>query len=189
VPRAIFEEWVQERWPEYEHVVVFPVEGAVEELVAMGCERVGGYSLGALLILNEWSRFEGKEGLMLAPYFSFCCERDRGGEVKQSDLKSLQLLMGLSAKKGLRFFYDFSKMSFLKGPLEEGLPYEVEGLLWGLDQLGCLQVEDLASVKNLRFVFGDEDVFIQAPRLAALCEEKGIRYELKLGVGHDFRSL
>jgi len=62
-------------------------------------------------------------------------------------------------------------------------------LRWGLEQLGCLNVGGMQSVKGLHFVFGDEDVFIEAERLIAVCEDRGVSYELKAGEGHDFRKL
>lgn len=189
----IFKEWAQGEWPGYAHVVVEPREGAVEELRKLnesgkGLARVGGYSLGALLLLSEGVDLVKNEGLLLAPFLGFCKEDGLGGRVERRSLERLRKLFQRNARWGLVSFYDFAGLNL---QADEGLPYAEDDLAWGLEQLLELRVE-AESVRELREViccYGDRDALIEGTVFEQVFGDVGLRTRLVQGAGHDFRKL
>lgn len=125
--------------PNYQHEVLPPTPDAFEAVLRSGASRIGGYSLGSLILLSELARIpEDIEVTCLAPFTAFCEESQRGGTTPIASLRMLQQRLETQPEKAIKLFY---RLAGLTGEPTDELPYPVEHLRWGLEQLAGLQVD------------------------------------------------
>jgi hypothetical protein len=125
--------------PNYRHEVLAPTPDAIETVLRSDASRVGGYSLGSLILLSELSRIpEAMEVTCLAPFTAFCKESGLGGTTPRASLRMLQNRLESQPEKAIKLFYRLAGL--IDEPTDE-LPYPVEDLIWGLEQLAGLQVD------------------------------------------------
>ncbi|MGK0176603.1 MAG: hypothetical protein ACJAT5_000652 [Lentimonas sp.] len=126
--------------PEDSHQVLAPTPDALERVLASGADRIGGYSLGSLILLSALEQIpEVADITCLAPFISFCKEDQLGGTTPKATLQTLQKRLQKQPAKTLQLFY---RLAGLSHPLAaDRLPYPIEHLEWGLEQLATLQVK------------------------------------------------
>jgi hypothetical protein len=125
--------------PNYQHEVLAPTPDAFDAVRSSGAARIGGYSLGSLILLSELERLpEGIEVTCLAPFTAFCEEQQRGGTTPLASLRLLQKRVETQPEKAIKLFY---RLAGLTDEPTDQLPYPVEYLSWGLEQLADLQVD------------------------------------------------
>lgn len=125
--------------PNYRHEVLAPTPVALETVLSSGAARIGGYSLGSLILLSELERLpEDVEVTCLAPFTGFCEEQQLGGTTPLASLQMLQQRLTKQPEKALKLFYRLAGLT--DEPVDQ-LPYPVEDLTWGLKQLADLQVD------------------------------------------------
>ncbi len=124
--------------PQYTHTVFAPSPGAVADLLNSGAARIGGYSLGSLLLLEALPRIPKElEITCLAPFTAFCEESQQGGTTPLATLQLLQARLEKQPAKAIKLFY---RLAGLHDEPCKALPYAAEDLVWGLQQLATVQV-------------------------------------------------
>lgn len=164
VPEEWFASLAREAFPTAEHVFVGAVPGALDQLEKAGpFDWVGGYSLGALLLLCESARAErlGRIAL-LAPIFAFPCEAELGGRVAHGQMRQLARWLRRDARTALADFY-------LRAGLDvspASAPTALDGLLWGLESLANDRRAPPLPL-GWRAWCGTDDALLDADRLHA----------------------
>jgi hypothetical protein len=145
--------------PNYRHIVLAPTAEAVEIVVHGGATRIGGYSLGSLLLLSELARIpKGLQITCLAPFIAFCRERQLGGTTPRASLRVLQQRLNTQPDKAIKLFY---RLAGLNDEPTADLPYPLEDLIWGLEQLSTLQVNQ-ALLNRAAGIVGLTDPLVDA---------------------------
>lgn len=120
-------------WPGVEHVCAPAAPDWFARLGALGeLDAVGGYSLGALLLLSERERVAARwprVGLM-APIWSFPREAGRGGRVARAQVRALAGWTRRDERAAREDFYQRAGLGLVLGATEPA-----ETLLWGLGEL------------------------------------------------------
>ncbi len=177
VPASWFVAEAGRAWPEAEHVAVPAAEDFLARLEAVGAvDLVGGYSLGALLLLSERERVAerwGRAGL-IAPIWAFPREAGRGGRVARAQVRALGRWARRDDAAARSDFYARAGLGAVTGEVETGAILE-----WGLAQL-----ESRAARAGLPAGWfaaaGAEDALLDAAELARA--EPGVR--VVAGAGH-----
>lgn len=177
VPASWFAAEAARVWPEDEHVCVPAApdwRGRLEAADAL--ERVGGYSLGALLLLRErgWLQARGARVGLLAPCWAFPREAGRGGRVARAQVRALAHWVRRDSGAARADFYLRAGLAEVCGAVESA-----ELLAWGLAQLETETAEP-GLPSGWFAVAGAEDVLLDAAVLAAV--EPGVR--VVAGAGH-----
>lgn len=117
-----------------------------------------GYSLGASLLLRS---LKAEETCLFAPFFDFKKEAGQGGKVVKAQLLYIRKWLKRDPVSALNDFYSFANL-----PLQiSELPYALEDLLWGIDQL----LEDVPFPENkitAEVIWGGEDTLIEPEKLS-----------------------
>lgn len=152
-----FKSAVERSLPEYSHEVLAPTSDAFEAVLESDAICIGGYSLGSLMILSELNHIPiTTKVICLAPFISFCKENQLGGTTPRSSLQMLQRRLKAQPNKTLRLFY---RLAGLDDEPWDNLPYELEHLEWGLEQLACLKA-DIALLHRAKGFVGLTDSLI-----------------------------
>lgn len=137
---AVSPDWfaaeVERVWPGAEHVFVSAAPDWREHLVEAGpLDRLGGYSLGTLLLLREraWVAERWPRTGLLAPIWAFPSEAGRGGRISRAQLRLLGRWLRHDGERARR---EFGMMSRLPPEALADAPgASLEDLAWGLAQL------------------------------------------------------
>lgn len=166
---AVGEAWFHDRvrciWPEATHVVVPPSEDALSRLEAEGgFAVVGGYSLGAHLLLAQAARASAlaAQVVLLAPIFGFAREDGLGGLSGRTHVRYLRRWLRVDPAAALRDFYLRAGLDI---PIEN--EPETDGLDWGLEVLERSRVEPPAP-EGWQLYCGDVDDLLDAATLRAM---------------------
>lgn len=139
VPAAWFAAEAARAWPGAEHRCVPAAEDWCARLEAVGeVDRVGGYSLGALLLLSEraWvAERWGRVGL-IAPIWAFTAEAGRGGRVERARVRMLARWARRDVAAARADFYLRAGLGAVAGAVEPA-----ETLAWGLEKLETLAAD------------------------------------------------
>ena len=133
VPTEWFAAEAARVFPGAEHVCVPAAPDWRARLEALPrCDAVGGYSLGALLLLDArgWVAERWPRVGLLAPLWAFPAEVGRGGRVPRSHLRALSKRVRRDAEHACADFRSWAGLGAAHGMVEP-----VETLSWGLDQL------------------------------------------------------
>lgn len=124
---------VVRRWqPSWEHEWVSPSPPCAEWADGSH-DWVGGYSLGACLMLHRPGDFPAKRGhFFMAPFFDLKREAGLGGLISSTQLKVTLRWFRRDPIAALNDFYHRAGLSLT---LNDALPYAAEDLSWGLDVL------------------------------------------------------
>jgi hypothetical protein len=145
--------------PQYEHIVLAPKPRAVEQVLATGATRIGGYSLGSLLLLDALPRFsEQIELTCLAPFTAFCAESQRGGTTPRATLQLLQARLSKQHSNAIKLFSLFAGLCVETAVT---LPYAADDLSWGLQQLASVEV-NRTSLQRAKGLVGLTDPLVRA---------------------------
>lgn len=159
-----FQAAVELALPHYRHTVQAPNAAAVETALASGATRIGAYSLGSLLLLSKLARIpEGLRITCLAPFIAFCREDQLGGTTPRASLGALQQRLHTQPHNALKLFY---RLAGLHDEPTDHLPYPLEDLIWGLEQLSTLQANQ-ALLKHVEAVVGLTDPLIETTVLTS----------------------
>ena len=151
-------------------------------LRAAGCDALGGFSLGAWLLLRaaQLGEAAGGDVVLLAPFLAFPAEAGLGGRVKRVQLERVRRWLRTDPEGALG---DFGRRCELDLPLANPACREEleEGLAWlGSVELGALP----DAAQGWRAYVGDRDSLLDpvvvSPWRAA---------EVVAGVGHQASAL
>lgn len=132
-----FKSAVERALPNDSHQVLTPAPNALEKALAVGADNIGGYSLGSLILLSALEQIPKVANITcLAPFIAFCEEDRMGGATPRGTLQALQKRLQKQPQKTLQLFY---RLAGLSDPLSGQLPYSIEDLEWGLEQLLTLK--------------------------------------------------
>lgn len=172
-------------WSDVEHEVLYPGELCMTkfyECLATGdVTGVGGYSLGACLLLREFQEPPNMPVQLLAPIFDFNAEAAKGGRLKRAHLHALLRWL---RRDPLAALNDFYQQAGLEVDSVKTLPYKVEDLIWGIEQLQSTSVE-YSRWKNVRALIGERDALLDPVMMQQLWPELTILPN----AGHDLNEL
>jgi hypothetical protein len=148
--------------PEDSHQILAPAPDALEKVLASDADCIGGYSLGSLILLSALEQLpEDVDIICMAPFLAFCREDQLGGTTPQATLKTLQKRLQLQPAKTLQLFY---RLAGLSDQLADDLPYPIEHLIWGLEQLANLKA-DTTCLGRAKAVAGLTDPLINSKEM------------------------
>ena len=162
---AAFHALVAERFPHAEHTVYPPDPDADLAALTANCDRIGGYSLGAFLLLEAAAqRPFPQPTALLAPFFSFL---DRDGQPdprRRVQVRHLTRQLQQEPLEALRGFADHTGLHGLVPP--DGLPYAADLLDRGLATLARRRLEPIWPERTIG-VIGQNDPVVDVASLAA----------------------
>lgn len=154
-------EWLRKEaaraFPSGEHTAVAPTRDAVDRIKWHDFDRAGGYSLGAFLLLKNAERIP-RPALLAAPFFAWVYEAELGGRIRRAQIRYLERWLTREPCAALHDFYQRAGLG-LERP--DRLPYPLDDLKWGLQQLR----EEQAPPRlpgNWRGIIGAADPLLDA---------------------------
>lgn len=166
--------------PGREHHVFPPTPKAVEQAISTQPDALCAYSLGTLLLLNSADpRAASLPVFLFAPVLGFCREHAQNGKVPAAQVKLLLRRLKAAPLKALGGFYQFAGIDC---PAPDQLPYALDALEWGLEQLITQSVATLPSRLNRQMIVGDADPLVNP------ISEPDTR-QTTLPAGHDLGAL
>ncbi|MEX2382792.1 MAG: hypothetical protein WD490_10440 [Opitutales bacterium] len=173
LPAAWLKERVEVSFPGNTHTVIPPSREAVRLLDdPSGYDRIAGYSLGAFLLLQSLAMrperylLPGQNPIaLLSPFFSFPAENGNGGRIPRAQVTFLARWIKREPLPALIDFYRRSGLT--NAPVPAALPYPIEELLWGLEQLTDGEVDPLWSTEWVG-LGGADDPLLDTKRLKVL---------------------
>ena len=167
--------------PDATHQVFAPEPNAVDAALSSGASRIGGYSLGSLLLMNAVDRIGSAcPATCLAPIPSFCKEAGLGGQTPRAILESLQAKLERNPQAALKLFY---RLSGLNDEPSGTLPYSIESLQWSLEVLAT-QFAPQDAFARVHAIISDADRLIDSHTLRALFPQ-----HRTVASGHDYNDL
>ena len=164
IPEKWFAPLATAAFPDVVHRYFPATPDAVTQLQAAGpFDRVVGYSLGSLLLLQAAARGVAcGEVTLLAPVFAFPREENLGGKIARAHVRQLSRWLRRDAGAALNDFYQRAGLDISPEPRASDA---IENLLWGLERL-----EQDRAVPHLpagwRAWCGADDALLDAPQLA-----------------------
>jgi hypothetical protein len=146
----------------------------------VSAKLAGGYSFGAFLLLKHAEKVN-VPALLIAPFFAYTAEANLGGKVRQVQDRYLARWL---RREPCAAFADFYQRAGLGLSAPEGLPYELDDLAWGLEQLAREKARPRLP-NGWTGIVGDRDPLLDATTLVAT--EPKIR--VIQGVGHHPAAL
>lgn len=160
-----FRSAVERALPEDVHHVLAPTPDALKTVLESNTDFIGGYSLGSLILLSALQRLpKGATVVCLAPFIAFCKDAQKGGTTPRATLLTLQQRLHKQPQKTLQLFY---RLAGLNDTLTTDLPYSIEHLEWGLEQLANLQA-GTGSLDRVKAIAGLQDSLIDAKALQSV---------------------
>jgi hypothetical protein len=176
-----FKSAVEGALPDDNHVVFAPTPGALNAALQVGASRLGGYSLGSLLLLSELDRVpEDVSIYCFAPFTAFCAEQGMGGTTPVTALEMIQARLVQQPEKALKLFY---RLAGLKEASSDSLPYAHEDLVWGLEALKTICASTL-DLNRVTAIFGVKDPLLDSDLLASKWHAS-----IRADCQHDYRDL
>ncbi len=162
--------------PQAEHTVYLPTQAGMDSLDG-DCDALVAYSLGTFLYLREAKKVAPQCKIVLvAPFGDFRLESGRGGKTQTTKVRFLLRWLRRDPRAALADFYHRSGLNL---PAPEDLPYAVEDLSWGIEQLA--ETELPVAIHEEVALVGDADALLAHAPLA----EEFSRLEVVSGAGHD----
>ena len=156
---------VERAIPDYLHKVLAPAPDALEVVIASGADRIGGYSLGSLILLSGLEQIPKTATIVcLAPFIAFCKEDLLGGATPRATLDTLRQRLKKQPQKTLQLFY---RLAGLSDPVPDHLPYPIDSLEWGLNQLAVLKANTTA-LNRVRGVVGLTDPLLDVKTIKSV---------------------
>jgi hypothetical protein len=178
---ARFEAAVQKALPGYTHVVFAPSASALDNALQTAPAKLGGYSLGSLLLLSGLERIPCDVALYgFAPFTAFCVEHGRGGTTPVAALEMIQARLRQQPEKALKLFY---RLSGLKSEPLQALPYAIDDLAWGLEALKTIQAKHV-DLSRVTAILGKHDPLVNHDHL-----ENNWKNSIQADCQHDYGDL
>jgi len=172
-------------WPDFSHDVLTPNELCMAEFVQRmdsgDYVRLGGYSLGSLLLLRSLHSEPPLPTLLLAPILDFKSESALGGRMRRGHLGALEMQLRQDPLVAVNDFYQRAGLNVDKA---KTLPYKVEDLRWGIQQLREAAAIHWRYAQIQAFV-GEGDLLLNA----AILQQQWPEVVILPGVGHDLSDL
>jgi len=131
VPAQWFVALAEKYLPQWQHTALPANPGAVDEILTQSrFDRVGGYSLGAHLLL---AARPNRALFLLAPFLAFPSEAKLGGKISRTQLKFLSRWLQREPSAALVDFYRRADLNDIPAPEFDG--ETMRDLKWGLEQL------------------------------------------------------
>ena len=125
-----FQRTVEDALPKDSHQVLVPEPNALKTVLNSHADRIGGYSLGSLILLSALEQIpENARITCLAPFIRFCKDGSLGGTTTIETLQALRQRLSTRPQKTLQLFYRLAGL--ITEPTHD-LPYPIEYLEWGL---------------------------------------------------------
>ncbi len=172
IPAGWLETLVARHFPGASHTVVppDPAPGTLNHREAF--DRLGGFSLGAFLLLRAEKRAPSGLPLgLLAPFFGFAAEHGLGGRVRSGQLRFLKRWLRRDPLPALDDFYRRAGLDELSA--SNRLPCEPDLLLGGIDLLIKGILPPVWPVNAVGFA-GANDPLLDSGRLSELCPRLGV---------------
>ena len=163
IPPRWFQTEIEKVIPDAEHTFVPPTADAFSEFDPTHFSRIGGYSLGAFLLLQNAEKIP-QPALLLAPFFAYPLEESLGGKINRTQIRYLRRWLRRAPLEALSDFYKRAKLAL---PEPTKLPYALEDLEWGLTQLADKSVPPRMP-KNWRGIVGRDDPLLDAVQIIEL---------------------
>lgn len=167
VPVAWFAQYAEIIFSKAVHVYVEPGPEAWEKLEKAGpVDALGGYSLGAQLLLENPTRASGlsaKIGLF-APIFAFAQEAGLGGKIPRTQVRYLSRWLRREREAALADFYSRTGLDVSASSSNEISPATLE---WGLSRLETSEVKPPAP-GHWKLYCGTADALLDSARLAQI---------------------
>lgn len=179
VPEAWFNSLVKNILPNADHGIFPATRAGLTQLEKEpDCDWLVGYSLGALLLLDNKGHGLTNENYgvapckfaLLAPIFGFCREDALGGKVARAQVRQLSRWLRRDPRAAIGDFYVRAGLDVPPGDLS--VP-GVEDLAWGLDRLEGDRVAPPAPA-GWRAWCGAEDPFLDAQCLCSISPDVAI---------------
>jgi hypothetical protein len=180
LPPAWLQEQVATAFSDADHVVIPPGPASMEHVAAAEPERIGGFSLGSFLLLKNRERIL-RPCLILSPFFGYTEEMKLGGRIREVQVRFLSRWL---QRDPLAALDDFYRRAGLDLPPPDELPYPLEDLVWGLEQLATERTAP-ALPPGWEGLTGRDDPFLASDRL----HELEPRLQVVPGAGHHPASL
>ncbi|GHB95044.1 hypothetical protein [Cerasicoccus arenae] len=169
-------------WPSVTHKVFYPGELCITKFVEC-CDQadsLGGYSLGAFLLLRNYAKLPTKPMTLLAPILDFKAEALLGGRVRGA---RLAILLRWLRRDPVAALNDFYQQGGIQCSVEQP-PYSIEDLIWGIEQLQGSSV-DYWRWENVRGCIGEADALLNGAFMQQVWPELTILPD----AGHDLTEL
>lgn len=177
-----FKSVVEKMLPGTRQIVFHPGPDAVDQILSSKAQRIGGYSLGSLLLLREIDKLSETTPLVcMAPILGFCQEDNLGGTTPRGSLDKLRGRLATQPLAAIRLFYRLAQLQ--DEPTEE-LPYNENDLEWGLKILAEETAVDCSNRPQVEALIGHGDPLIKAPVIASYFERSRVFPSL-----HSYRDL
>lgn len=178
----LFKAAAEDALPNDSHKVIVPTPEALEEVIKSGADHIGGHSLGSLILLSSLEQIPTTMTIVcLAPFVAFCREHRLGGATPRATVKSLQKRLRRQSQKTLQLFY---RLAGINDPLPERLPYSIDSLEWGLEQL-IIRQADTMNLDRATGIAGLNDPLINT----SLIRPEWSTCHLVEGCTHNYREL
>lgn len=152
--------------PQWEHSVFPPAPDVFENARWNSGDWVGGYSFGAFLLLKaNQQKPIANRGVLLAPFFSYPFEHDKGGKIRRTQIRFLARWLKSDPEAALSDFYARAGLPVFE--MQSRLPYSLEDLQWGLSVLESDEVAPRVPC-HWRAICGAEDPLLDAERVRQL---------------------
>ncbi len=171
-----FQSTLEKALPGTQQLVFHPGPNAVDQVLEAKAGKIGGYSLGSLLLLDAIERIPENISLVcLAPILGFCQEDQLGGTTSRDSLEKLRSRLAVKPSSAIQLFYRLAK---LRDEPTEALPYSKEDLDWGLQMLAKKTVNEGLDLTRVDAWIGRDDPLIQANIIAPFFERSHITTSL-----------
>ncbi len=180
LPAAYLEGHARTLWPEATHAVFTPTPSGLAAFAASPApDLLIGYSLGTLLILRQQVALPPACPVaLLAPILDLKTEAALGGRVSTTKIKYLLRWLRRDPLAALADFYAQAGLA-LEPP--GALPYELDGLAWGLEALLGPPASPVAAPVTARWIAGDADPLVDTAALRRIVP--GL--DIVIRAGHD----
>ena len=177
-----FQSVLEKALPGTQQIVLHPGPDAVDQILSTNAQRIGGYSLGSLLLLNAFEQIPKNIPLVcMAPILGFCLEDQLGGTTSKESLDKLRSRLHARPSSAIQLFYRLAK---LHDEPTEALPYCAADLDWGLKMLSETTVDKHLDLSRVEAWIGREDPLIQSNVIAPYFERRHITPSL-----HAYKDL
>lgn len=160
IPPAWFSEIVTQAIPDGTHRVIPPGPNALHAIKSETFDHLGGFSLGAFLLLQNAENLSAP-ALLLSPFFGYTSEMECGGKIRKTQIRYLARSLQRQPLAALADFYERINLPI---PPPDELPYPLEDLLWGLDTLANQQLPP-GLPQNWTGLIGSSDPLLDAKQI------------------------
>ncbi len=159
IPPAWFQSLAAAAMPDCTHEVVAPAHDSVDLALASGADLLGGFSLGAHLLLEI---NDPRPRILLAPFADLKAEARFGGAVETVRIRKLQRMLRRDVRAAVTDFH--ARIGVAPPPAE----HDHEALAWGLERMLQPGRTPPALPAQSICIAGEQDPLLDIPALTAV---------------------